>query len=429
MNDAGKHRAEQLAQRKYSLMEYRNRLVRMQNMDAVCHCSAEIDMGTLLYFSVNGMYLGQGYFVLLLFSELSAATEEQQAGRDVFSRMFAYGIVEEVAREVFTGHYSFYCSELDGRFVMILNFPFGLLPDRSIVDYLDHNCREVSDRCRRLYDMNVVTYVGEPLDDIHFLTAVYDKLQDTATLHRYLDRRLPDPVYHVPLPPAVSPAAPPPGPDALAERIMDCLPDADALYRTADQALETLAERQPASVDGLKLRSGELFEALCRLARERGIKLRYDELREEQFRILFDSVRWEEPVRWLRGFLDAILQGEAETRQRAAQLQFQRALAYIEANLSDPGLTIETCAAAAGCSVSALSKAFRRQKNTSAAKYIRERRLSMARDLLRSGAAVGEAGARCGFGSAETFHRAFKEKYGVTPGQLRLAERAGTEKE
>ncbi|MCD7768679.1 MAG: hypothetical protein LUH36_00955, partial [Oscillospiraceae bacterium] len=66
MNNAGKERTALLAQKEYSQIEYRNRLVRMQNMDCICHCSAEIDLSTLLYFSVNYFYLGHGEFVLLL---------------------------------------------------------------------------------------------------------------------------------------------------------------------------------------------------------------------------------------------------------------------------------------------------------------------------------------------------------------------------
>ena len=113
MNKAAQELAMQLAQKEYSMIEYRNRLVRMQNMGLICHCSAEIDMGTLLYFSVNDMYLGKGTFVVILFSEVSSNTEDQDLGRDVFSRTFTYAIIEEAAREAFTGHYAFYSSELD----------------------------------------------------------------------------------------------------------------------------------------------------------------------------------------------------------------------------------------------------------------------------------------------------------------------------
>lgn len=419
MNQAGKERAEQLAQKDYSAIEYRNRLVRMQNMDCLCHCSAEIDMGTLLYFSVNDLYLGQGYYVVLLFSEVSDNTEEQEQGRDVFGRMFTYGIIDEVAIEVLTGHYSFYSSELDGRLVYILSFPYGLLPDRSIVDYLDENCRQIAQRCRSRYGMNVVTYIGEPIDNIHFISAVYTKLLETATLHRYINRRFDDDVFRVPLP----------APKQWSERmppVMECarnlvgliLRDED-YHAEADAMLRQMASLPSAGIDTLKRLYGDYFECICLCAREMGIKLPAEKLREEQFRMLFDSVRWDEPCRWLHGVLDDLRREYTESSKKAVRKQFDAALRYIDEHLADPGLTIDSCAVASGCSASSLSKLFRRQMSTSVAKYIRQKRLEIALGLLQQGCSVGDTCLQCGFGSTETFHRAFKEQYGVTPGQVR----------
>ena len=423
-NHAGKERAEQLAQKEYSLIDYRNRLVRMQNMDCLCHCSAEIDMGTLLYFSVNDLYLGQGYYVVLLFSEVSDNSPEQQEGRDVFGRMFTYAIIEEVAKEVLTGHYSFYCSELDGRLVFILSFPYGLLPDRSIVDFLDENCRQIAQRLRARYDMKLVAYIGEPIDNIHFISAVYTKLLETATLHRYTGRRFDDAVFRVPVPmPAREDARIRSAMDSARELVSLILCDGD--YHAAAQGLlQDMAEKLAGDVDMLKRLFGDFFDCLCRGARELGVKLPEERLREEQFRMLFDSVRWDEPCRWLHAVLDEIHREYAETAKKAVRQQFDTALQFIEEHLSDAGLTIESCAAAAGCSSSALSKLFRRQINSSAAKYIRQRRLELALALLQQGCPVGDCCRKCGFGSTETFHRAFKEKYGVTPGQLRGLGRA-----
>ena len=419
MNQAGKERAEQLAQKEYNLIEYRNRLVRMQNMDCLCHCSAEIDMGTLLYFSVNDLYLGQGYYVVLLFSEVSDHSEEQQQGRDVFGRMFTYGIVDEVAKEVLTGHYSFYSSELDGRLVYILSFPYGLLPDRSIVDFLDENCRQIAQRCRSRYDMNVVTYIGEPIDNIHFISAVYTKLLETATLHRYINRNFDDDVFRVPLPaPSQWSNRMPPVMENARELVSLILQQGD-YHAAAEQMLQRMAHLPSAGIDILKRLYGDYFECICLCARKMGIKLPVEKLREEQFRMLFDSVRWEEPVRWLHNVLDMIHKEYTENQQKTVRRQFDTALRYIDENLADPGLTIDSCAAASGCSASALSKLFRRQLNTSAAKYIRQKRLEMALGLLQQGCSVGDTCVQCGFGSTETFHRAFKEQYGVTPGQIR----------
>ena len=419
MNKAGRDRAEQLAQKEHSLIEYRNKLVRMQNMDCLCHCSAEIDMGTLLYFSVNDLYLGQGYYVVLLFSEVSAHSEAQQQGRDVFGRMFTYSIIDEVAKEVLTGHYSFYSSELDGRLVYILSFPYGLLPDRSIVDFLDENCRQIAQRCRSRYDMYVVTYIGEPIDNIHFISAVYTKLLETATLHRYTNRRFDDDVFRVPLPsPSPEGDRLPSMTDSARELLSRILQNGD-YHAEADCTLRKMALMPAMGVDTLKRLYGDYFENICLCAREMGIKLPVEKLREEQIHLLFDSVRWEEPVAWLHGVLDQIRSEYAENSQKAVRKQFDTALHYINEHLADPGLTIDSCAAAAGCSASSLSKLFRRQMNTSLAKYIRQKRLELALTLLQQGHSVGDTCLQCGFGSTETFHRAFKDQYGVTPGQVR----------
>lgn len=419
MNATGRQRAEQLAQKEYSLIEYRNRLVRMQNMDCICHCSAEIDQGTLLYFSVNDFFLGQGVFVLLLFSEVSAASAEQRQGQDVFGRMFTYAMIEELAREAFTGHYSFFSSELDGRLVLLLNFPFGLLPDRSIVDFLDDNCREVSRRCQELYDMQVVTYVGDPIDDLHAISAVYSKLLETATLHRYTGRGFDDPVFHVTMPDPNKWSLPVPAPENYVQELFRRLFDGGDIHAAADEVLALLAQERCSNVDELKRSIGDYFEDICLHARELGIKLKYDALRDELFRSLFDSVDFSAPVLWLHGMLDRLLDAYGDSRQQASQKQFDAAVAYIDAHLHDPNLTPELCAAQAGCSVSSLRKTFRRRLNISPSRYIRDKRLDMALELLRGGASVGETCTRCGFGSTETFHRAFKAKFGITPGQLK----------
>lgn len=419
MNKAGKERTALLAQKEYSQIEYRNRLVRMQNMDCICHCSAEIDLSTLLYFSVNDFYLGQGEFVLLLFSEISENSTDQQEGRDVFGRMFTYAIVEEIAKEVFTGHHSFYSSELDGRLVMILNFPFGIMPDRTIVDYLDVNCAEVTEKCKTRYDMNVVTYISEPVGDVRALTGVYTALFEAATLHRYTRATFPSPAVRVASPaPTMSVDRFPSAMDSARELVSALLGGRD-YHAVADKTLASLAGEQADSANSLKRLFGDYFEAICLNLTRMGAKIKTDALRAEQYRIAYESVHWCELTDWLHRVLDTVREEYSQENQRAARQQFDMAIAYIRENLADPSLTIEKCAAGAGCSVSALSKAFHRQMNTSAAKYIREQRLTKALELLQKGCSVGKTCTLCGFGSTETFHRAFKEKYGVTPGQMR----------
>ena len=422
MNKTAQELANQLADKEYTLIEYRNKLVRMQNMGLICHCSAEIDVGTLLYFSVNDMYLGQGYYVVILFSEMGSHTEDQDMGRDVYGRTFTYTIIEEVVKEVLTGHYSFYSSELDGRLAVIVCFPFGLFPDISIVNYLDVACSDVGTRCRERYGMDVVAYIGDPSDNLRSISAAYSKLLERATLHRYIER-IPDThIFHVRMSP----------PDPHTERteslrdrirtVVNLLLAGEDFHPLTAEILSDLAENRASSVDELKRMFGDFFEEFCLLGSEVGIKIK-KEFRRKQFQVINDSIHWREAEDWIHGMLDAVAEERAGQTVLLSQKRFDLAREFIDSSLSDPGLSVEKCAAAAGCSVSALSKIFRRKLNISAAKYIRDTRLDLALKLIRQGATVRTACERCGFASTETFHRAFKAKYGISPGRLRGADR------
>ena len=419
MNNAAIELAAQLANREYSPIEYRNRLVRMQNMGCICHCSAEIDTGTLLYFSVNDLYLGQGAFLLVLFSEVSGSSPEQEEGRDVFGRMYTYAIIEEVVKEVFTGHYSFYASELDGRLVMIVNFHYGLYPDRSIVRFLDNGCREVHEKCRERYGMDVVSYVGDLIENVRTVSSVYTKLLERATLHRFTEHVFGDPVYHVDMQRPLAPSERRSPTEQLVRSLATAVLSGADYHTQAETLLGELAEHRASSIDELKRMFGDCFEGVCQIFGQMGVKLRVRTLREEQFRLLGDSVHWSENKAWFHRFLDEAHREYAEGVQRSARRELETAMRFIGDSLGDPDLTIEKCAAAAGCSVSSLTKIFRRQLGVSPAKYIRDLRLEKALHLIQQGHSVRDTCAACGFGSTETFHRVFKIRYGITPGQLR----------
>lgn len=426
MNNAARELAMQLAHKEYSLIEYRNKMVRMQNMGLICHCSAEIDMGTLLYFSVNDMYLGEGSFVVVLFSEVGGQTEEQENGRDVFSRMYTYAIIEDAVKEALTGHYSFYSSELDGRLAVIINFPFGLMPDISIVEYLDVASAEVSKRCKDRYDMDVIAYIGDPTDNIRNIGSIYTKLLERATLHRYAEHVFDAPIYRVRMQP---PGPPTERTAALEDRIrtvVNMLLSGQDFHPMTSDILQDLADNRASSVDELKRMFGDFFEEFYRLGAQVGIKIRKN-LRRELFQVVSDSVHWSEAMDWIHKTLDAIALDHAEHTILATRQRFDNAVHFIKNSLSDPELCVDTCAAAVGCSASALSKVFRRQLNTSVAKYIRDARLDLALQLIRQGATVKVTCQKCGFGSTETFHRVFKARFGITPRQIRGADNSVAE--
>ncbi|MET9325643.1 helix-turn-helix domain-containing protein [Tsukamurella sp. NPDC003166] len=88
---------------------------------------------------------------------------------------------------------------------------------------------------------------------------------------------------------------------------------------------------------------------------------------------------------------------------------------FIDERAMDPELTPAGLAATFHVSLRHVQKVFERYFDTGAAAYIRTRRLEGAQELLRRRCTVAEAAHRSGFLDVDTFSRAFKREFGVTP--------------
>uniref|UniRef100_UPI0013C4523A helix-turn-helix domain-containing protein n=1 Tax=Pseudomonas aeruginosa TaxID=287 RepID=UPI0013C4523A len=95
---------------------------------------------------------------------------------------------------------------------------------------------------------------------------------------------------------------------------------------------------------------------------------------------------------------------------------------YIQQHLDEPALSCERVAAATGVSSRHLARLFA-QEGSSPGRYLQERRLERARQLLASPQGrrldVAEVAYRHGFSSQAHFARAFKARYGMTPSEAR----------
>ncbi|MDR2187743.1 MAG: helix-turn-helix domain-containing protein [Azonexus sp.] len=113
-------------------------------------------------------------------------------------------------------------------------------------------------------------------------------------------------------------------------------------------------------------------------------------------------------------------------KNRAARLC--RILSYLEENFSDHELTPARVAEANHVSVRHLHGLFK-ESGTTVSKWIWDRRLKAGReDLLDpklSNLTVCDIAFRRGFSDSAHFSRAFKERFGISPGHLRLKARLG----
>ena len=91
----------------------------------------------------------------------------------------------------------------------------------------------------------------------------------------------------------------------------------------------------------------------------------------------------------------------------------------METHLEEP-LSIAEIARRAGLGQRALERLFARILGTRPLAYYLDLRLQAARRLLLQGRqGVAEIAVACGFSSAATFARAFRRRFGTSPGRLR----------
>jgi AraC family transcriptional regulator len=96
-----------------------------------------------------------------------------------------------------------------------------------------------------------------------------------------------------------------------------------------------------------------------------------------------------------------------------------RALEYVEKHMAED-LTIDNLAVAACLSKYHFSRAFRVSMGTSPKRYLKERRLEMAKAMLaRAGGTLTQIALVCGYSSEANFSRAFRSAVGFTPGRYR----------
>jgi len=102
-----------------------------------------------------------------------------------------------------------------------------------------------------------------------------------------------------------------------------------------------------------------------------------------------------------------------------------RVVAHVEEHLADR-ITLAETAQRFYVSESTIRQAFRKTMGVSFYRYVTQRRLITAKQLISEGRGLETVAARTGFSDYSVFYRAFKQEYGISPRQYRaLQEGAG----
>lgn len=99
-------------------------------------------------------------------------------------------------------------------------------------------------------------------------------------------------------------------------------------------------------------------------------------------------------------------------------IKIQQILSYINENFRAP-LTVDQLAERVYLSRYHFMRLFKSQTGSTVYAYIRQKRLMCAARLIREGIPAAKAAADSGFADYSTFHRAFREAFGISPGSLK----------
>jgi len=107
------------------------------------------------------------------------------------------------------------------------------------------------------------------------------------------------------------------------------------------------------------------------------------------------------------------------TSGRLSSRQLKLAREFLEAHLAQ-NVSLSDLAASCSLSPSHFARSFRRATGLPPHRYLVERRVALARELLVNGSLpLADIAARCGFADQSHLTKAFRRVLGVTPGSLR----------
>lgn len=106
------------------------------------------------------------------------------------------------------------------------------------------------------------------------------------------------------------------------------------------------------------------------------------------------------------------------TESTTHDVKIQQALSYINENFRS-ALTVDKLCEQVYLSRYHFMRLFKIQTGSTVHAYIRQKRLMCAARLIREGVPAAKAAADSGFTDYSTFHRAFRETFGTSPGSLK----------
>jgi len=421
MNQSAKDFIVQYASTELTASEYKRQLIHTRNIDMLCHRSDTLDLSAIRYLSVNNLVLSEdGNYFILLITDVSPLHTTEVDSSELYNRTYTYTLIQEIISKKFTGRCMFYGAEIDGRLVVILCF----LHENSkwnatgLKKPLTDDCRQIISLCKEQFDIDTKIFLSSMIHGISPIAAEYHKLLDYDIYQQYLELVQVPSVVTVPDKFTVEPLT-----FSLltfAKELTASISNFEDFKNCAAGIISRITNEPITSIVELKMHFTYFLAFLFQELRNAGIPVDKNYLLQQPSVLFAKSIVWHEIKDWFFLFL----QDTASCYNSKCQsLRFQRisnVKNYIDEHFCDSDLSVAKISDTFCINQAFLSTAFKKQYKLSISSYIQAMRLSLAVKLLRTtNQTVNDIYQKTGFGSAETFYRAFKKEFGLSPSRVR----------
>lgn len=397
-----------------------------RDMDMVFHCSGELGPEALRYFDANGLILGAGDHLMLLFSE-----NGDHAGVDYRWISDRYRLILKLLSWAFEGKYRYYAAETDGRLMVLVCFPWHYdngLEQQAAGDELEALCREVIDRAGEDYELSVSAYISQFCGTPQEIASTCQQVKIHMEYQKFL--RQDAGVWRVALSgkPLIEVAQIVKFAEKTAQQVLEKIYAGDSDFsEEIHEVMELLTEHPPYDVSVLL---GN-FQRIVSSCYDHFLEHRLFSVNElgeeclaENYLYYTEELRSAEDVeRRLEDFF-TFAYGQHHRDKVPWEDAVDRVQEYLFEHYRRPELSVAEIAESVGQKTSTMCSAYKRKKGVTVFETILQLRLNEAERLMEDpGLNLRDICEHCGFGSIESMYRAFKKRYGMSPGAFRSSKR------
>jgi two-component system response regulator YesN len=204
-------------------------------------------------------------------------------------------------------------------------------------------------------------------------------------------------------------------------RILGCFYDGNVsmLVTRLDELIAAVQDTMEDPLGTVKNLCIEMTAVISQRMREIGLNMFQG--KPDVYAAILDMRSMDELTTWFIEMCSSAISRIAELRVDKNTQVVNLALAYIEENLGNCDLSVQTISDHVSLSTTYFGSLFYEKFNTHVVEYVTKRRIEEAKKLLlKTNLKVGAISERVGFSSANYFNNVFKKSTGVPPQQYRL---------